>query len=143
MEHFRTLGCKAFINTTTHPPAHKVFGVPKGDKLKSRSITGFLCGWNPFLVHQYYIWVPEAGVVVRSPHVKFHEEYYDVEGGDGEDFNSKASFPPWVDDIHRKRRPGDPPVIPDDGAKILEPDSFIISLKGICEAVDEDPYSMF
>ena len=121
--HFRTVGCKTFVNVSRMPEtrANKAtgdivpYGFKKSEKLAPRAEEGKLVGWTTDHSHQYRVWIPKLSAVIVSPHVVFHEEYSDDGDAEaaGENPSSAAgqdqawevvrSFPPWVDRLHGKR----------------------------------------
>ena len=101
----RTIGCKVITNTSRYPPGSAV-GKAKGRKFDPRAVEGKLAGWQPF-THNYYVYIPRMRSILRTPHVVFHESYIDEADSDQlpadiQDGEVEKSYPPWVEDIHRK-----------------------------------------
>lgn len=137
--HFRTIGCKTFVNVSRMPEtrANKAtgeqvpYGFKKSEKLAPRAREGKLVGWTTDHSHQYRVWVPSISTVVVSPHVVFHEEYSDegdtAAAGDGASnpaWEVIRTFPPWVDRLHGKR-------------------VSWLSVRDILETITETNYSQF
>ena len=162
----RTLGCTVFVNITRHPQNSNL-GKRKGRKWDPKAARGILVG-QELHSHNYYVYFPGHRKVLKSPHVVFHEEYSDE--ADDEDLppdirslEKERSFPPWVDDLHGRARPADPPkqdllrevgsIVSDesDGSEPVEDDPAANQLNevgnhfedsdsgsGICEIYDAD-----
>ena len=101
----RTIGCKVVANTSWYPPGSAV-GKTKGRKFDPRSVKGKLAVWQQFS-HNYYVYISRLRSIIRTPHVIFHESYIDEADSDQlpadiRDGEVEKSYPPWVEDIHRK-----------------------------------------
>ena len=65
--------------------------------------------------HNYYIYFSNHEKVIRSPHIVFHKEYcdpanpnYDDMPNDVRTMEKERIFPPWVNDLHGRKRPKNP-----------------------------------